>query len=150
MRTLVFHQFGGVGFGEAVFTDPGEFGLEVLVGHGARVLKFAQTLVGEDMQVTIGDDGFKGAATVVRFAVLGVIEPTEQVLRTIVQRVFDEMVADTEIRLAFAVDKGRSLAIEDLTHEDVTAILDSTTLGYRRNIPSPIFICAHCRTVFVR
>ena len=114
------HDGGGIAFGEAVFTDPGEFGLEVLIGHGAGVLEFAQALVGEDMQVTIGDDGFEGAATVVRFAVLGVIEPTEEVLRGIIERFFDEMVADTEIGLAFAVDEGRSLAVEDLAHKDMT------------------------------
>lgn len=117
---VVGHDGGGVGFGEAVFTDPGEFGLEVLIGHGAGVLEFAQALVGEDMQVTIGDDGFEGAATVVRFAVLGVIEPAEQVLRGIIERFFDEMVTETEIGFTFAINEGGSITVEDLAHKDVT------------------------------
>ena len=111
-----------------LITDLGEFGLEDLIGHSAGILEFAQAFVGEDVQVTIGDCSFEGAAAVVRFVVLGVIEPTEEVLRTVVQRVFDEMVADTEVALTFAVDEGGAFTVEDLAHEDMTCFIAFLTV----------------------
>ena len=53
-------------------TDVVQFFLEVLIGEGAGILEITQALVGEDMEVTIGDEGFEGTAAVVRLAMFGI------------------------------------------------------------------------------
>ncbi len=124
---VVVHDVFGVTL-LVLITDTGEFGLEVLVRHSAGILEFAQAVVGEDVQVAVRNCGFELATAVVRFAVLGVREPTEEVLRTVVQRVFNEMVADTEVALTFAVDKGGAFTVEDLAHEDMTCFIAFLTV----------------------
>ena len=115
---VVVHDGFGVAF-LVLITDLGEFGLEDLIGHSAGILEFAQAVVGEDVQVAIGDCGFEGAAAVIRFVVLGVREPTKQVFLGIVEWFMNEMVALSEIGFAFAVDKDITLPVEDFSHKDV-------------------------------
>ena len=144
---VVIHDGFGVAF-LVLITDLGEFGLEDLIGHSAGILEFAQAVVGEDVQVAIGDCGFEGAATVVRFAVLRVREPTEEVLRTVVQRVFNEMVADTEVALTFAVDEGGAFSVEDLAHKDV-AQTRFVMSQIRRGVAAVFGFCTHLGAVLM-
>jgi hypothetical protein len=74
--------------------------------------------------------------------VLGVREPTEEIVRSIVERFFDEMVADTEVGFAFTVNEGRAFSVEDLTHEDVakTRMIASQI---RCRVPAIFGFCAH-------
>ena len=48
-----------------------EFGFELLTGHSSRVLELTQTLVGEQMEISIRYDLFEGTLTAVSFHVLG-------------------------------------------------------------------------------
>ena len=104
----------------ALGADGFEFLGELLVGKDTGVLELTKAIVGDEGDITIGDDGFKGTAAFVGFAVLGIGKPTEEIFRAVVKRIFDEMVADTEVGFAFAVDEYRSIAVEDLSHDDVT------------------------------
>ena len=111
---------GGTGIAAEVLIAEGfEFGGELLIGHSTRVLQFAQTLVGKEMQIPIGDDFFEGTAAVVGFGMLGIGEPTKEILRRIIERFLDEMVTETVVRFAFAVDEDLTLSVEDLAHKDV-------------------------------
>ena len=109
-------------------TDESQFFVEVLIGEGAGVLEITQALVGEDMEVTIGDEGFEGTAAIVRLAMFGVIKPTKEILRTVVKWVIDEVVTMTEIGFAFAVFEDFSFPIEDLAHEDMTCFIAFLTV----------------------
>ena len=147
---FVVHLGFDIDLTEVFDADGFEFGLELLVGEGARVLKLAQTVVGEAIEVAVRDDRLQGTAPFVSFAVFGSGEPTEEVLRTVVERVFDEVMADAVIRFAFTVDECRAFAVEDLAHDDVATILGRTTLDDRGNISSTFFVVAHSRTIFMR
>ena len=131
---VVIHDGFGVAF-LVLITDLGEFGLEDLIGHSAGILEFAQAVVGEDVQVAIGDGGFEGAASVIRFTVLGAGEPTKQIFRGVVERFIDKVVALTGIGFTFAVEEDITLPVEDFAHEDVARVrfVPSHT---RRNIPA--------------
>ena len=72
------------------------------------------------MEIAVRNDRFEESSAVVSLAVFGVGEPAEEVLRGIVEQVFDEMMTDAFVGLAFAVDEGRSFPIEDLAHERMT------------------------------
>ena len=127
---FVVHLGFDIDLVETFGADGFEFGLELLVGEGAWVLKLAQTLVGEAVEVSVGNDRFQGSATFICFAVFGSGEPTEEVLRTVIEQVFDEVMADTVIRFAFTVDEGRAFAVEDLAHDDVA--IHTVELPYAR------------------
>jgi hypothetical protein len=118
---FVAHDFvGGARVAvETILAEEVEFALEIGIGERTRVLEFAQTLVGEEMQVAIRNEVFQGTATVVGFVVLRVREPAEEIVRGIVERVIDKVMTVTEIGFAFAVKEDLSLAIENLAHEDM-------------------------------
>ena len=109
-------------------SDGGEFLVEEFAGHRTGILEVTQTLVGKEGQISIGNDGFKCTTATVRLGMLGVSEPTEEVFRAVVERVFDEVVTDPEIRIALSIDEGRSFAIEDLAHEDMACFVAFTTV----------------------
>jgi len=135
---LDFHMVGHVGEHEVVGgagvavvvlgTDRFKFALEVFIGHRAGVLEFSQTLVGEEIEVTIGDEGFEGTATVIGFVVLRVREPAEEVLRTVVERIIDEVMTVTEIGFSFAIDEDFSFTVENLAHKDVAGLVTFPTI----------------------
>jgi hypothetical protein len=104
----------------ALLADLLQFGLEVGIGEGAGVLEVAQTGIGEDVEVSIGNEGFEGTTAVVRFVMLCAGEPAEEVVRAVVERVVDEMMTVAVIGLAFAVNEYFSFTVEDLAHEDMT------------------------------
>ena len=114
----------GVDFDKGMFlevlAEGGKFGLELGIGEGAGILEITQAGIGEDVEVSIGDECFEGTTAVVRFVVLRVREPAEEVVRTIVERVVDEMMTVAVIGLAFAVNEYLSFTVEDLAHEDMT------------------------------
>lgn len=56
---------------EAFLSDGGKFAVEVFIGEGAGVLEIAQAVVGEEMQIAVGDDGFEGLAAFVGDTMLG-------------------------------------------------------------------------------
>ena len=103
-----------------VLAEGFEFGLEVGIGEGAGILEVAQAGIGEDVEVSIGDECFEGTTAVVRFVVLRVREPAQEVVRAVVERVVDEMMTVAVIGLAFAVNEYFSFTVEDLAHEDMT------------------------------
>ena len=103
-----------------LLADGFEFALEILVGHRTWILELAETLVGEEVEVAVGNDLFERLSTFVGFGVLFVSEPAKQVLRCIVERIVYEMVADTKVRLTLSIDESWSVAIENLTHERMT------------------------------
>ena len=103
-----------------LLADGFEFAKEVLVGQVTGVLEFAETLVGNEIEVAFRNNFFEGTAAFISFAVLLVSEPAEEVLRGIVEQVLNEMMADTEVWFAFSIDESWSVAIENLTHERMT------------------------------
>ena len=103
-----------------VFAEGGKFGLEVGIGEGARVLEITQAGIGEDVEVSIGDECFKGPTAVIRLGVFGSRKPAEEIVRAVVERVVDEMMTVAVIGLAFAVNEYFSFTVEDLAHEDMT------------------------------
>ena len=111
----------GVDFDKGMFLEVlaqgFEFGLEVGIGEGARVLEIAQAGIGEDVEVSIGNECFEGSAAVVRFVMLCAGEPAQEVVRAVVQKVFDEMMTDADIGLTISVEECRSVTVEDLAHE---------------------------------
>lgn len=105
---------------ETFLSDDCQFSLERLIAHRPGVLELAEPLVRKVVEIAVGHDLFQGSAPTVSHNVLGVREPAQQVLRTVVERFFDEVVAEPEIGLAFPVVVRRPFAVEDLTHENVT------------------------------
>ena len=99
--------------------DVGEAGLKVLIGHRTRVLELTEDVVIEAVEVAIRDKFFQGTTAVVRFAVFGSREPAEEIFHAVVERIFDEMMADAVVRFAILVKEDFSFAIEDLTHNDM-------------------------------
>ena len=126
----------------------GELSLEVGVGEDTGVLEASQDVVWDAGQVAIGNSGFEGTTSVVGFAVFGIREPTEKVLRAIVERILDKMVADTVVGLALTIDKSGTFAIEYLAHEDVAGFA-STTTHRRSHIPALLMQRTHKRSVRV-
>ena len=111
-----------------------EFEIEDLAAGGAGVLEEAVFLVRD--RVHVGKDGTEGTLTAVGFGVLGTREPTEEVGRTVVERVRDEVMADTDVRAPFqtfplkgqgCVFKCGSLAIESQCHEYVAGNMRQTS-----------------------
>ena len=100
-----------------VLAEGFEFGLEVGIGEGARVLEVAQTGIGEGMKITIGDECFEGSAAVIGLIMLCAGEPAQEIFRAVVQQVFDEMMTDADIGLTISVEECRSVTVEDLAHE---------------------------------
>ncbi len=72
------------------------------------------------MEVSIGDDGLEGFLAVVGDTMLLAGEPAEEISRTIVEQVWNEMMTDTDVGFAFAVGESRSFAVESKSHENVT------------------------------
>ena len=123
--------------------------LESDIGHGARVLEFTEDSIVEAVEIAFRDDLFKGAAAIVCDTMLRVCEPAQEVLRGIVERVFDEVVADTEIGVPFSVDESLSIPVEDLSHEDMAAHASMMTHS-GCNIPSVLLFFTPCRRVIMR
>lgn len=146
---IVGGEDAGIEGAVAHVLDVREAWLEVLIGHGTRVLEFTEDGVIEAVEVAIGDNFFKGTAAVVRFAVLLAREPTEEIFHAVVKRILDEMVADTVVGFVISIDEDFSFAIEDLTHEDVAAFLGGPTLNDRGNIASSYLFRTHSRTKFM-
>ena len=96
-----------------------ELGGELVIREDAGVLEAAQDVVWDAGQVAIGDGGFQGTTSAVGDGMFGIREPAQEVLRAIVERILDKMVADAVVGLALTIDKGRALAVEDFAHEDV-------------------------------
>lgn len=106
---------------ETILTEEIEFALEVRIGERTRVLEITQTLVGEEMQITVRDDGFEGALAAVGDTMLFAREPAKKVGGAIIEFVGDEMVTIAAIWFArFLVNECRSLAIESDRHDDMT------------------------------
>ena len=129
-------------------TDRFKFALEVFIGHRAGVLEFSQTLVGEEIEVTIGDEGFEVTATVIGDTVFGVREPAEEILRTVVEGIIDEVMTVTEIGFSFAIGEDFSFTVENLAHKNVTRL--SKLSYYRPSISSTLGFGTHSRTIGVR
>ena len=99
---LDFHMVGHVGEHEVVGgarvdavvlgTDCFEFAQEVFIGHRARVLEFAQTLVGEEIEVAIRDDLFEGLLAGIGDRVLIEFRDTKEVVYIVVGNNAGEMV----------------------------------------------------------
>ena len=72
MAHIAFHALveGEVVAIEALLRESSKFGLELLTGHGSRVLELTQTLVGKQMQVSVRYDLFEGTLTPVGFVML--------------------------------------------------------------------------------
>ena len=77
--------------------DVGEAVLEVLIGHRTWILKLTEDGIVKATEIAVWDKFFESASAVVSFAMLGIGKPAQEVLRSIIERVFDEVVADTEI-----------------------------------------------------
>lgn len=133
MRHVAGHALveGEVVAGEVLVSEGSKFGLELLAGHGSRVLELTQPLVGKETEITVRYDFFEGTLTPVGFHVLGTREPTEEVGGLIIQRIGDEVMTDTDVRAPFltfplkgqgCVFKRGSRAIESKRHEDVAVL----------------------------
>ena len=110
------------------FGDAGEFGFEDFARGGTRVLEVTKSLVGEEMQVAVGDHFFEGTLPTIRFGVLGTRQPAEEISGLVIECIRDEMVTDTHIGLAVFILKSRSLTIERERHEDVARFTDSSVI----------------------
>ncbi len=117
-------------------TDVFEAGLELGIGHRARVLEFAEDGIIETNEIAIWDDVFEGTATFVSFAVLGISKPAEEVLRGIVERIIDEVMTVTEIRFPFAVKEDLAFSVENLAHEDMAGFVSFPTIRRGGSVPS--------------
>ena len=129
----------------AFLADLGERRLEFGIGGDSRVLELAQAVVRDHMEVAIRNDLFEGTAAVVGFGVLGVGEPAKEVFRTVVERILDEVMADTEVGLAFAIGENGSLSVEDFAHDDMACPIAFTTINRRCSISSTFGCSASCR-----
>jgi len=114
---------------ETIFTEEVEFALEIGIRHRAGILEFAQPFVREEMEVTIWDDGLEGALAVVCDAMLLAGEPAEEIGRTIVEQVWNEMMTDTDVGFSFVVGEGRSFAIESHCHRHVARQITCVQVG---------------------
>ena len=114
---LLGGSYRWVGAVIALLADLLQFGLEVGIGEGAGVLEVAQAGIGEDVEVAIGDECFEGSAAVIGLIMLCAGEPAQEVVRAVVQKVFDEMMTDADIGLTISVEECRSVTVEDLAHE---------------------------------
>ena len=131
------------------FGDAGEFGFEDFARGSTRVLEVTKSLVGEEMQVAVGDHFFEGTLPTIRFGVLGTRQPTEKVGGTVVEFVWDKVVTDTHIGLAVFVLESRSRTIERESHKDVTVFAPCTTVNRISSVhiwPARLF----CRTKIMR
>ena len=139
----------GVVVDEVYLADGFERRSELVIGGDTGVLKLAQVVIGDEMEVAIRDDLFQSTTPVVGFGVLGVREPTEEVLRTIVERFFDQVMTLAIVGLAFAVGENLSFTVEDLAHEDMAAFAANLS-DNRRNIPSSLLFSAVKGAIRVR
>lgn len=117
-------------------TEGCEFLFEVVIRESTGILKVTQVVIGEDMEVAVGDDRLERAPTAVGDAVLGIREPTEEVLRAVVERFLDEVMTEAVVGFAVSVDEGRSFTIEDLAHEDVAGSISFLTIHGWCSVPS--------------
>lgn len=129
MGHVVEHDLVRVGAVEMLVLDGGEFLLEEFAGHRTGILEITQTLVGEDGQVTIGYDGFEKPLPAVRFGMLLASKPAEEIGGFVVEQVGNEMMTDTDIGFAFAVDEGRSFAVESHSHRYVARQIACVQVG---------------------
>ena len=114
---------GGAGVDAVVLgTDRFEFALEVGIRHRAGVLEFAQTLVGEEIEVTIWDDLSEGSLAGIGNAVVVGMKPCEDVGRSIVKFITVEMVRLVGLYFSFRIDIGRTFSVEGISHEDMASI----------------------------
>ena len=83
---VVEHEVvGGTGVDAVVLgADRFEFALEFEIGHRAGVLEFAQTLVGEEIEVTIWDDLSEGLLAGIGDRVLIEFRDTKEIIETVV------------------------------------------------------------------
>ena len=116
---IVGGEDAGIEGAVAHVLDVCEAWLEVLIGHRTWILKLTEDGIIKAVEVAIGDNFFQGTTAVVRFAVFGSREPAEEIFHAVVERIFDEMVADAVVGFAILVKEDFSFAIEDLTHDDV-------------------------------
>ena len=133
-------RVGGEGVaGEVLVSEGSKFGLELLTGHGSRVLELTQPLVGKETEITVRHDFFEGTLTPVRFGMLGTGQPTEEVGGLIIQRIGDEVMADTDVRAPFqtfplkgqgCVFKRGSRAIESKSHEQMAGFTAQSTVSW--------------------
>ena len=112
-------------FGEAGL-DGFELTGEGGIGEDAGVLEFAETGVGESIEVTVGKGLDEQALPTVCLLVLRLREPRDEVGRSIVTSVFNEMMADA-VFAGLGVD--RSGSIESERHEDMTFLPTLAELG---------------------
>ncbi len=93
--------------------------------------------------VKISEEVFKDLPSAVGFAVCRAIEPAEEVRRTIVERIVDEMVHLSDVGITVLTDEDGSGTVESERHEDV-AVLAAEMAHVRRMIPSSHLFGAVC------
>ena len=95
-------------------------GFEVGIGHGSRVLEFAQDGIVESDEVAVGDDGLERILTFVSDTMLRSGKPSKDIVFAVVFEVSIKMMALAEITFAgFLVNKDLALTIESESTNDV-------------------------------
>ena len=110
-------------------------------------MEIAEIGVGE--LVKISEKVLEEAASAVGFAVCRAIEPAEEVCRTIVEGIIDEMVHLPDVGITVPVDEDRSWTIESERHEDVAGFV-AEIAHVRRIVPSPFLFGTHGRSIHVQ
>lgn len=73
----------------ALVADGSEFLFELVIGHRSGVLELTETVVGDDVEVSIRDHRFEFSAARIRLTVLLACEPAEEIILLIVRQIID-------------------------------------------------------------
>ena len=82
-------------------------------------------------------------------AVFGIREPTEEVLRTVVEGFLDEVMTEAVVGFAVSVDESRSFTVENLAHDDVAGLFIVAT-HYGAPVAPTNGFCTHSGGVIMR
>ena len=107
--------------------------IEFLTGRDTRVLETAEVGVGKLVEIT--DLALEDLPPAVGFAVCRAIEPAEEVRRTVVKGIIDEMMYLSDVGFAVLADEDGTFAVMSECHEDV-AVLAAEMAHERCIVPS--------------
>ena len=86
-------------------------------------MEIPQPLVGEAMQIAFGHYLLERSLSPVRFGVFGTCQPAQQVGRTVVEDIRNQVMTDTNMCFAgFRIGEGGTVTIESERHKDMASI----------------------------
>ena len=122
MMKIIGMEDPGIEVAGAHKTEVFHAGIEVGIGHRARILKFTQDGIVETAEIAVWDDGLEDFLAIIRNAVLGRMKPCEDVSGTVVEFIPIKMVRMVGLDDPFGIDIGRTFAIESIGHQDMAGV----------------------------